>query len=110
MKVVLLEYIKPKPIINYIYIYLNLIDLKDDHVMAVDWFKCRYMTELDISCTDLSENCMLELLTKLPPLTFLAVAYCDFFTDKVRINRSCLSIRKTTLNIFMNNSIARKGF
>ncbi|XP_067950564.1 F-box/LRR-repeat protein 2-like [Watersipora subatra] len=62
---------------------LRHADLKDEYVAAVDWYKCRHMSELDISCTDLSETCLIELLTKLPPLTFLSVAHCDFFTDKV---------------------------
>ena len=66
-----------------IYFY-HLTDLKDEHIQAVDWTKSRHMTELDVSCTDLSENCLLDVLLKLPPLTYLAVAYCDFFTDNVR--------------------------
>ena len=66
-----------------LYVY-NFTDLKDEHIQAVDWTKSRHMTELDVSCTDLSENCLLDVLLKLPPLTYLAVAYCDFFTDNVR--------------------------
>lgn len=59
------------------------LDLKDDHVMAVDWSKCKHMMELDISCTDLSENTLMELFSKLPALKYIAVGHCDFFTDKV---------------------------
>jgi len=63
---------------------MPISDLKDEYMEAVDWHKCKHMKELDISCTDLSENTIMELLTKLPSLSFLSVAHCDFFTDKVR--------------------------
>jgi len=66
------------------YYGMPISDLKDEYMEAVDWHKCKHMKELDISCTDLSENTIMELLTKLPSLSFLSVAHCDFFTDKVR--------------------------
>ena len=51
-------------------------------MLAVDWSKTQ-LTELDISSTDLTEQTLLDLFTLIPKLTYLAVPYCDGFTDQV---------------------------
>ena len=56
--------------------------LTDEAIRAVDW-KNSQLCELDISSTDLSEETLIEFLTNLPKLSYLAVSFCDGFTDKV---------------------------
>lgn len=51
---------------------------------AVDWAATQ-ISELDISSTDLSEQGLLDLFSLVPKLTYLAVSYCDGFTDKVTL-------------------------
>ena len=58
------------------------IDIQDETIAAVNWSKTR-LSELDISSTDLSERALLEFLLMIPKLTYLAVPFCDGFTDKV---------------------------
>uniref|UniRef100_A0A1I8FD95 F-box domain-containing protein n=1 Tax=Macrostomum lignano TaxID=282301 RepID=A0A1I8FD95_9PLAT len=41
------------------------------------------ITALDITSTELSANCLENVLTRIRSLEYLAVGYCDFFTDAV---------------------------
>jgi hypothetical protein len=41
------------------------------------------INELDISSTELTENCLVNLFTRMPKLNYLAVPNCDGFTDQV---------------------------
>uniref|UniRef100_A0A1I8FQB1 F-box domain-containing protein n=1 Tax=Macrostomum lignano TaxID=282301 RepID=A0A1I8FQB1_9PLAT len=50
------------------------------HMMAVDW-EHSHVKELDITSTELSANCLENVLTRIRSLEYLAVGYCDFFTD-----------------------------
>jgi hypothetical protein len=59
-----------------------LIGIEDDAILAVDWSTTK-LSELDISSTDLSEQALLEFFSRVPKLTYLAVPFCDGFTDKV---------------------------
>jgi hypothetical protein len=50
--------------------------------LAVNWSRTQ-LSELDISSTDLSEQALLEFFSMVPTLTYLAVPFCDGFTDEV---------------------------
>jgi hypothetical protein len=58
------------------------IGIQDDAILAVDW-STTHLCELDISSTDLSERALMKFFSMIPKLTYLAVPYCDGFTDKV---------------------------
>lgn len=51
-------------------------------MLAVSWATTQLM-ELDISSTELSEKAMLAFFAVVPELSYLAVPYCDGFTDQV---------------------------
>jgi hypothetical protein len=59
-----------------------LIGIEDDAMLAADW-EASSVNELDISSTDLTEHCLLDIFERMPKLTYLAVPNCDGFTDKV---------------------------
>ena len=52
-------------------------------MLAVDW-SSTHLLELDISSTELSEKALLGLFSMVLKLTYLAVPFCDGFTDKVK--------------------------
>ncbi|CAF2073103.1 unnamed protein product, partial [Rotaria magnacalcarata] len=56
--------------------------IQDETMVAVNW-SATQLSELDISSTDLSEAALLEFFAVAPKLTYLAVPFCDGFTDKV---------------------------
>ncbi|CAF3411384.1 unnamed protein product [Rotaria sp. Silwood1] len=56
--------------------------IEDKAILAADWASSS-VTELDISSTELSENCLLDVFARMPKLTYLAVPNCDGFTDNV---------------------------
>ncbi|CAF3010118.1 unnamed protein product [Rotaria socialis] len=56
--------------------------IQDEPMLAVNWSTTQ-LSELDISSTDLSEATLLEFFTVAPKLTYLAVPFCDGFTDTV---------------------------
>jgi hypothetical protein len=51
-------------------------------MLAVNWSRTQLM-ELDISSTELTEQALLDLFSVIPKLNYLAVPFCDGFTDKV---------------------------
>ncbi len=51
-------------------------------MLAADWSSTQLL-ELDISSTELTEHALLEFFSVVPKLTYLAVSFCDGFTDKV---------------------------
>ena len=51
------------------------------------------INELDISSTELTENCLLNVFNRMPKLTYLAVPNCDGFTDQVINDRLIFSER-----------------
>lgn len=57
-------------------------NLQDEHVMNVEWEKTN-LRELDITGTELSETCLIYLLTRLPALRYLSAGLQDGFTDRV---------------------------
>lgn len=56
--------------------------LENEAIKQVEWDQTN-LEELDLSSTDLDEATLLYLLSNAPNLTYLNVAYCDGFTDKV---------------------------
>lgn len=50
--------------------------------MQVEWEKCALL-ELDITATDLSSECLIDLLTRIPALRFLAAGQINGFNDSV---------------------------
>ncbi len=61
-----------------------MIDLgiQDEAMIAVNWSSTKLL-ELDISSTELSEQALIDFFSLVPKLTYLAVPFCDGFTDKV---------------------------
>lgn len=50
--------------------------------MQVEWEKCG-LSELDITATDLSTECLIDLLTRIPSLRFLSAGQNNGFNDSV---------------------------
>ncbi|XP_022249139.1 F-box/LRR-repeat protein 2-like [Limulus polyphemus] len=61
---------------------LQQTGLKDEHVMLVEWNQT-HIQELDITGTDLSSECLIILLTRIPALRYLSAGQQDGFTDEV---------------------------
>ena len=49
----------------------------------VEWENCR-IDELDLTSTELSEETLRYVLTRLGRITYLGLGHCEFFTDRVR--------------------------
>lgn len=62
-------------------IFLEL-GLTSEYVMDVEWDKCA-LQELDITATDLSTECLIDLLTRIPALKFLSAGQINGFNDSV---------------------------
>ena len=61
---------------------MNGCSLKSEYVMEADWDKSN-LQELDISGTDLSTECLIDLLTRIPALRFLSAGQINGFNDSV---------------------------
>ncbi|XP_011177631.1 F-box/LRR-repeat protein 7 isoform X2 [Zeugodacus cucurbitae] len=61
---------------------MNGTSLKSEYVMQVEWDKCG-LQELDITATDLSTECLIDLLTRIPNLKFLSAGQINGFNDSV---------------------------
>jgi hypothetical protein len=59
-----------------------ILGIQDESMIAVNWSTTQ-LSELDISSTELSEKALLAFFAAVPQLTYLAVPYCDGFTDQV---------------------------
>jgi hypothetical protein len=62
---------------------LFILGIQDEPMLAVDWSRTQ-LVELDISSTELTEQALLDLFSVIPKLNYLAVPFCDGFTDKVK--------------------------
>lgn len=58
-------------------------ELESLAVEQADWQDAVNIVEIDLSCTELTEECLLSMLLRLPKLNYLGVSYCDGFTDRV---------------------------
>ncbi|XP_026284889.1 F-box/LRR-repeat protein fbxl-1 isoform X3 [Frankliniella occidentalis] len=61
---------------------MHQTSLISEHVMAVEWEKVS-LQELDISATDVSTECLIDLLTRIPNLRFLSAGQLNSFNDTV---------------------------
>ena len=51
-------------------------------MIEVEWEKS-IISELDITSTELSEDTLANVLTRMSGFTYLGLGYCEFFTDRV---------------------------
>jgi hypothetical protein len=51
-------------------------------MMDIEWEKT-VVDELDITSTELSAECLDNILTRMKGFRYLGVGHCDFFVDKV---------------------------
>ena len=58
-------------------------NLESEHVMAAEWEKAEQLQELDITATDVSKECLLDVLPRIPAIRWLAAGQLDGFTDQV---------------------------
>merc|ERR1719264_985925 len=65
---------------------LNQTNLESEHVMAAEWEKAEQLQELDITATDVSKECLLDVLPRIPAIRWLAAGQLDGFTDQVMKN------------------------
>lgn len=56
--------------------------VEDHHMMAVPW-ETSIISELDLTSTELSTECLENILLRMPGFTYLALGYCEFFSDRV---------------------------
>ena len=56
--------------------------LQSEYMQAVEWEKTQ-LQDLDITGTDLTTECLTDLLTRLPALRWLSAGQQDAFNDSV---------------------------
>lgn len=61
---------------------LIIVDLLSEHVQAVEWEKTQ-LQELDITATDLTTECLMDLLVRVPALRWLSAGQQDGLNDAV---------------------------
>lgn len=74
--------LRPSSECNFTLISSNYLGLQSEHVMAVDWEKT-ILEELDITATELSTECLIDLLTRVPALRYLSAGQQDRLDDLV---------------------------
>lgn len=57
--------------------------LQNEHVMAAEWEKADNLQELDLTATDLSKECLLDILPRIPAIRWLSIGQLDGLTDNV---------------------------
>ncbi|CAG2102601.1 unnamed protein product [Medioppia subpectinata] len=60
----------------------SLSNLQSDHMMSVEWEKTS-IQELDITATELSTECLIDVLCRIPSIRYLSAGQQDCFTDLV---------------------------
>ncbi|KAG7297347.1 hypothetical protein JYU34_019318 [Plutella xylostella] len=61
---------------------MNGCNLESEYVMQVEWEKSS-IQELDVTATDLSTECLIDMLTRIPNLRFLSAGQINGFNDSV---------------------------
>ncbi|XP_046366198.1 F-box/LRR-repeat protein fbxl-1-like isoform X2 [Haliotis cracherodii] len=56
--------------------------VEDAHMQSVPW-ETSMVNELDLTSTELSAECLENVLTRMPGFTYLGLGHCEFFSDKV---------------------------
>ena len=75
---------------------LQQTSLQNEHVMAAEWEKADNLQELDISATDLSKECLMDILPRIPAIQWLSAGQLDGMTDAVfKVSCSIKSISFT---------------
>ena len=59
-----------------------VIGIEDKAMLTAEW-ESSVINELDISSTELTETCLLNIFARMPKLNYLAIPNCDGFTDQV---------------------------
>ena len=54
-------------------------------MISVPW-ETSQVHELDLTSTELSAECLENVLLRIPYFTYLGLGHCEFFTDKVRLD------------------------
>ena len=47
---------------------LQQTGLQNEHVMAAEWEKAENLQELDLTATDLSKECLMDVLPRIPAI------------------------------------------
>jgi hypothetical protein len=68
-----------------------LAGVEDQHMVAVPW-ETSCVHELDLTSTELSEDTLESVLLRMPGFTYLGLGYCEFFSDKVSVHISIITI------------------
>ena len=78
-------------------------NLRSEYVMQVEWDKCT-LQELDITGTDLTTECLIDLLVKIPALRFLSAGQINGFNDSVLKSWMELGNAKTLISLDLDSS------
>jgi len=63
------------------------VGLQDQHMKQAEWQMSR-VTELDLTSTELSADCLQNILCRAGAgFTYLGLGYCEFFNDQVSFER-----------------------
>jgi len=62
---------------------LQQCNLKSENMSAVEWEGANNLSELDITATDLSKDCLIDILTRIPGLSWLSAGQLDGMCDAV---------------------------
>ena len=57
--------------------------LENDHVMAAEWEKADNLQEIDFTATDLSKECLMDVLPRIPAIRWISLGQLDGLTDNV---------------------------
>ena len=83
---ILFHILAKTPLLNETKSILNPIlipsGLQSEHVMQVEWEKSS-IQELDVTATDLSTECLIDMLTRTQNLRFLSAGQINGFNDSV---------------------------
>lgn len=69
--------------------------------MAAEWEKASQLEELDLTATDLSKECLLDILPRIPAIRWLSAGQLDGMTDSV-MKVSSLCPRKTCHTLILS--------
>merc|ERR1712018_823826 len=57
--------------------------LQNEHVMAAEWEKAENLQEIDLTATDLSKECLMDVLPRIPAIRWISLGQLDGLTDNV---------------------------
>ena len=62
---------------------LQQTSLENEHVMAAEWEKADNLQELDLTATDLSKDCLMDVLPRIPAIRWISLGQLDGLSDNV---------------------------